>query len=356
MPFISGASDLVGLIQGISGQNAEKSALNATGNAFTGAVGQTQGEGSALYGNYANNAQPAMNSIIANAPGQIAGYQGGAAGLYGQEGAYGQQLGASPYPGMIQSAGGQFMTYPTGTIGSEISNAQALQNWQGLKPKELGEATTVASDAALSAANTMKAQMGGVANPGAVMASLGNQAAKAGMETGAQLGAMAQEQELGAREAAGQELATAAGQQLEQVAGQVGATEAAGQQYASDLTGAGGLVGQAGSGLAGLAGQDIGLLENSLNTEAGMAQTGIGAQENAASLYEQLMGSEMGMLQGQGNPFTNFATNLMSLFGGFGGGGGQIGGSGFQSAYNAALGGAGGAYLPGVGAGLGVTS
>jgi hypothetical protein len=159
----------------------------------------------------------------------------------------------------------------------------------------------------------MKAQMGGVANPGAAFEEGLNSAAQAGMQTGTALGAQAQEQELGAKEAAGQEYGTVAGQQLQQAAGTVGATEAAGQAYDQALTGAGGLEQGAASGLAGLSEQDIQELEGALQEEGTMAQSGMGAQEYGASDWTSLLEQELNGQQNQGNPFGGIASGITSL-------------------------------------------
>ena len=312
-PGLGGIADIIGGISDFGQQSAQDAAMTQTGDQLQKDLGALTGEGSNLYGNYAANAQPALNNIIGSNPAAIKGYQGAAASGYGSEAGYGSQLGVSPYPGQIQSEGGLFTSLPSGSIESELSNASALENWHGLQPKELGEATTVASDAADSAARTMKAQMGGVANPGAAFEEGLNTAAQAGMQTGAQLGSMAQQQELGAKEAAGQEYGAVAGQELQEAAGTVGATEAAGSQYATDLSGAGALAGNAASGMAGLSEQDIQELESALSQEGSMAQAGLGAQEYGASDWTSLLEQEMGNAQNQSNPFSGIASGLTSL-------------------------------------------
>lgn len=296
---VGGIADLVGLFTGMGQQNSENQAITGTGNELQNELGALTGEGASEVGNYGANAQPALNRQISTLPGAISGYQGAAAGGYGTEAGYGTELGASPYPGLDMAAG-------AGAEGSQLSNAAALENWQGLKPKELGEATTVASDAALSAANTMKQQAGGIPNAGAAFEEATNTAAQAGMQTGAQLGAMAQEQELGAKEAAGQEYGAVAGEQI-------GQTEAAGQQYAQDVSGAGELAGAAATGMAGLSEQDIQQLESALSEEGTMAQAGMGAQEYGASDWTSLLEQEMSNAQSQQNPFGGAASGLMSL-------------------------------------------
>lgn len=315
LPIISGVSDLVGLVGGISQQNAENQAITQTGDQLQTGVQNLDNLGSSLVGNYTANAMPAENAMIASEPGQISSLQGGAEGLYGE-------LAGTPYPGMIQSEGGQYMTYPNKAIGQEEKNARALSNWQGIKPQELGEATTVASNAAESAAQTMKAQMGGVANPGAVMENLGNQASTAGLQAALGLGSQAEQQELGAREAAGQEYGTVAGQQLQQVGGQVGATEGAGSLYDSALEGAAG-------GLTSISSQDIQQLLDALGLESSAMQTGVSAQETGTSDLLSMLGDEFNAMgqqqQQQGNPFGDFGRNLMDLFPISGGG--QYGGT-----------------------------
>ena len=321
---IQGATDIVGLISSLQQQSAENQAINQTGDQLQQSLGQLGGEGSSLYKDFQTTAQPELASIIGTAPGAAAGYQGSASGAYGSEAGYGTSLGRSPYPGMIEGESGLFEGLPAGSIASQDSNAAALENWQGLGNKELGEATTVASDAAESAARTMKAQMGGVANPGAAFEQATNQAAQAGMQTGSQLGALAQEQELGAKEAAGQEYGQVAGEQLAQASGTVGATEAAGQAYQGAMEGAGGLEGAAGQGYAGLSQQELQELESSLSEEGTMGQAGLGAQEYGASDWTSLLENEMGDTQGQQNPYSQFGSSAASLIPQFakGGGGG----------------------------------
>ena len=342
MPFgvgagdaVGGLSDLVGLFTGVAQQSQEGTAINQTGNQFQQGANELMGQGGQLYGNYTSNAQPELNTMIGQEPGQIAGYQNAASGLYGGEAGLGSTLAASQYPGLIQSEGGEFMTAPAGTISSELGNVNQLENWQGIGPKELGEASTVASNAAQSAAQTMKSQMGGVPNAGALAEQLGNQAAQAGLQASLGLGAQAEQQELGAKEAAGQELGSIAGQQLQQVAGQVGATEGAGQQYAGDIEGAGGLMQGAAGGEAGLAGQDIQQLLSALGTEAGMAQTGIGAEGQGTNDLLSLLQTEYGQIDSQGNPFTNFGQSLLNMFPMSSGGqvGGGVPASGLNSTY-----------------------
>jgi hypothetical protein len=296
---IGGLSDILGSVMAFGQQNSENQAITGTGNELQDELGLLGGEAHQSYSNYENNAVPAENAIIGSAPGEIAGYQAGAASGYGSEAGYGSQLGASPYPGLDMAAG-------AGAEGSQEANAAALENWHGLGNKELGEATTVASNAALSAANTEKAQSGGVPNAGAAFEEAANTAAQAGMQTGSQLGAMAQEQELGAKEAAGQEYGAVAGEQI-------GQTEAAGQQYATDVSGAGELEGASAQGLAGLSEQDIQELESSLSEEGTMAQAGMSGQEYGASDWTSLLENEMLNAQGQQNPFSGMASGITSL-------------------------------------------
>lgn len=312
-PGLGGLSDILGGVLDFGQQNAESQAMTQTGDELQNTLGDLAGEGAGLTTAYGRNAQPQLDREIATLPGAAQGYQGAAAGGYGSEAGYGAQLGASPYPGMIQGESGLYEALPAGSIANENANAAALENWHGLGNKELGEATTVASDAADSAARTMKAQMGGVANPGAAFEEGLNTAAQAGQQTGAQLGALAQEQELGAKEAAGQEYGTVAGQQLQQAQGTVGATEAAGQAYQGALEGAGGLEGNAASGMAGLSEQDIQELESALSEEGSMAQAGMGAQEYGASDWTSLLENELSQSQNQGNPFSGIASGLTSL-------------------------------------------
>lgn len=313
---MGGLASILGLISSIGQQNAEAQAISQTGQQLTGALGTLQSQGGQLYSQYQNTAAPALANIIATAPGQAAQYQAGAGGMYGLEGAYGSQLAASPYPGMIQGEGGLFRSLPAGSIADQYANAAALQNWQGLQPKELGQATTVASNAALTAANTMKAQMGGVPNAGAAYKQATTQAAQTGMDTALGLGSMAQQQELQAKMAAGQEYGQIAGEQLQQAAGTVGATEAAGQAYQGALTGGGQLVGAAGQGFAGLSEQELQLLESAIGTEASMGQAGMGAGEYAASDWASVLESELGLQggsSGSSSPFSQFASTAMQI-------------------------------------------
>jgi hypothetical protein len=299
--MVGGLGDLAGGIMQFIQQNNANNAITQTGDQLQTDLGALTGEGGNLFNSYAGNAQPELNRQISTLPSAISGYQGGAASGYGSEAGYGSALGASPYPGLVMGAG-------SGAEGSELANASTLENWHGIQPKELGEATTVASDAAESAANTMKAQMGGVANPGAAFEEATNQAAQAGMQTGAQLGSMAEQQELGAKEAAGQEYGAVAWQQI-------GQAEGAGQLYQGAEEGAGELSGAAAGGLAGLSAQDINELESALSEEGTMASTGMGAQEYGASDWTSLLEQELGNQSAQSgnNPFSGIASGVMGI-------------------------------------------
>src|ERR1700677_4419542 len=292
-----GIGDILGAIMQFSQEQQQDQAMTQTGDELQGDLGALTGEGTALEENYAGHAQPELNSIIGSAPGAIQGYQSGAAGEFGAEGGYGTD---------VAGEAGLFEGLPAGSIASEDANAAQLENWHGIQPKELGEATTVASNAAQSAAQTMKQQMGGVANPGQAFEEATNTAAQAGMQTGTALGAQAEEQELGAKEAAGQEYGAVAGQQLQEAAGTVGATEAAGQ-----------LAGAAGTGMAGLSEQDIGELESALGEEGTMGQAGMSGQEYGASDWTSLLEQEMGDQSNEqaygSNPFSGMASGLTSI-------------------------------------------
>lgn len=292
--MIGGAGDIAGSVMQFIQEQGQDQAMTQIGDNMQTDLGALTGEGTALEENYAGHAQPQLNAEISQLPGAIQGYQGGAAGDFGAEAGYGSQ---------VAGEGGLFEALPAGSIASEDANAAQLENWHGIQPKELGEATTVASDAALSAANTMKAQSGGIPNAGAAFEEATNTAAQSGMQTGTALGAQAEEQELGAREAAGQEYGAVAGQQIQEASGTVGATEAAGQ-----------LSGAAGTGMAGLSEQDIGELESALGEEGTMGQAGMSGQEYGASDWTSLLEQEMYGSENQSNPFSGFASGLASLF------------------------------------------
>ena len=100
-PGIGGLSDIFGLFSGLNQQNQENQAITQTGDELQQDLGALTGEGSRLYGDYTQNAAPALDNTISAMPGPLAGYQGQAGGDYGSEAGYGRALGASPYPGMI---------------------------------------------------------------------------------------------------------------------------------------------------------------------------------------------------------------------------------------------------------------
>lgn len=310
---LGGISDLVGLFSGIGQQNAQAQAITQTGQQLQNQIGILNQEGGQAWNTYQNNALPALNTIIGNAPAQAAAYQGSAAGAYGAEAGYGGLLGASPYPGMIGASAGNYTALPAASIADQMANASMLSKWQGIGPKELGQATTVASNAASSAANTMRQSLGGTPNAALAAQSLENTAATTGEQTALGLGAQAEQAELQARMAAGQEYGQVAGEQLAQAQGITGAYTAAGQAYQGAMEGAGGLMQGAGAGYAGLSEQNLQELEAALGQEGTMAQAGMGAQEYGASDWTSLLESELGSVNQAQNPYSQFGSSMMSM-------------------------------------------
>ena len=293
---IGGIGDIIGLIGGINQQNKmnqEVSGLSGNLNSILQLEGTTAGQ---LLQQYTGKTLPELQQMVSTLGPE-------------QQGAFNQALGAF---GNVGNVAGQFLTPGSTPSMSQMGNvAQELSKWSGLGNKEMGALQTQAGNAALSAANTMKQQMGGVANPGLVMQQMANQAGQTGQNAAVQLGSLAQQQQLGAREAAGQIYGQMTGDQIQKLQDAMSGYQAQGAGYS-------GLSGQALQGML----QSLGLQTSGMQTGAGMLNA-------TGQQYGGWLGDMMGYQSQQGNPYANFLQNIAGLVPtGWGGGGGFQGGGG----------------------------
>ena len=152
-----------------------------------------------------------------------------------------------------------------------------------------------AGNAAQSAAETMKQQMGGVANPALVMKQLANQAGQTGQQAAVNLGSVASQQELGAREAAGQMYGQMTADQIQKL-------QDAMQGYATQ-----------GQGFSGLSSQSLQGMLDSLGMQTQGGQLGAGMLGNLGNTYGNLMTNMMASPQATANPWGSFFQNLASI-------------------------------------------
>ena len=296
MGFIS---DIVGGFTGL----AQQSQANAAAQQDTSALNK-------LYGQ--------EGGIIDNIAQQYYGQGGGASMLNGLEQFAGGNLGqtyASPYTQAASgtagglAAGGQGATNPY--AGAAGGAASQLQNFNGLKPQELAALQQSIGAGGQSTINSARQQLGGSANPNALIQSLMGQNQQNALSAGVQLGGQAAGQELAGQQSAAGIFSGLSGQNI-------GAQEAGGQLQS-------GLSGQNLSymdsmiqALLGSTGQQSGLLGEGLSGINQMANTYGNAAGNAANLARQ---------DGQG-AMSSFGQGLNGIGGLFTGGAAGAGGIG----------------------------
>jgi hypothetical protein len=326
-PIIGG----VGSILGIFGQQQQSSNDNAAISGLTNSLNQVLGTESGavnqLMSQYFGTTVPELDQQYKT---QTADQQFGLDTAYANQGMAGGAASAlqnNPYLAGITGLVQQILQ-PNQNVSSEVGSANRLgtiagqlDRWKGLKPQEMAALETQSGNATQSAAQTLEQQMGGVANPALLAQKLQENVSQSSMDTGVQLGAAGAQQELGAREAAGQAVGqqagiygSAASEQLAQLQSALQGTTAAGQQYLSGNEAAGQIYGQA-------AGQDFGMSADALQSimqglglQSQTLGQGLGALSNIGSTYENLLGSVMNSSAQQqaNNP-------LASLFGSLGG-------------------------------------
>ena len=286
---LGGIGDIIGLIGGIGQQNKENAAISSLGGNLNSILQLEGTDAGKLLQQYTGVTLPELQNMVNTlSPEQQQSFNN-AMSSFASVSQNRNALMNNPYLSQM----GQY--------------AKELNNWHGLKPQELNALQMQAGNAALSAANTMKQQMGGVANPALLQKQLVNQAGQTAAGTAVNIGAQAAEQELGAREAAGQ-LATSQGQQY------LSGNEAAGQLG----------LGQ-GQGYGQLSGQSLNAMLQSLGLQSQAGALGAGMLGQTGQQYGNWLNNMVNYQQSQPNPYGSFFTNLAGIvpsswFGGASGG------------------------------------
>ena len=274
---LGGIGDIIGLIGGISQQNKENAAISGLGGNLNSILQLEGTDAGKLLQQYTGVTLPELQNMVSTlAPEQQQAFNN-AMSAFTSVGANRQALTNNPYLSQM----GQIATQ--------------LNNWHGLKPQELNALQMQAGNAALSAANTMKQQIGGVANPALLEKQLANQAGQTAAGTAVNIGAQAAEQELGAREAAGQLV----GQQ--------------GQQYLSGNEAAGQLGLGQGQGYSGLSSENLNAMLNSLGLQSQAGALGAGMLGQTGQQYGNWLNTMLGYQQQQPNPYGSFFQNIAGI-------------------------------------------
>ena len=291
----AGAAGGIGDIAGLIGSLIQENKTNQEAQGISGNMNQILqmmgSDGGQLLSQYISKALPQLQQMASTLGPEQQAAQQGAEGAFGNVGGVANQL---------MSPGS------TPDIAKMGQVAQQLQNWSGLGSKEMGALQLQAGNAALSSANTMKQQMGGVANPALLMQQLANQAGQTGQGAAVQLGSLAQQQQLGAREDAGS------------IYNQMT------QDQISKLTGAGGLYDAQGQGMAGLSAQSLNGMLNSLGQQGQAGQMGEQMLGGVGDMYGSLFGMMSQSPEAQANPWASFFQNIAGMIpANFGAGGGS---------------------------------
>lgn len=279
-PGIGGIGDILGLIGGLNQQgqyNQEMQGLSGNLNSILGTEG---GDASSLLSSYMNKVLPALQQLSSTLGPEQQQQMQGAQSAFGN---VGNAANALMSPGS------------TPDIAKMGQVANQLQNWSGLGSKEMGALQLQAGNAALSSANTMKQQMGGVANPALLMQQMANQAGQTGQGAAVQLGSLAQQQQLGAREDAGS------------IYNQMT------QDQMAKLTGAGGLYDAQGQGMAGLSAESLNGMLNSLGQQGQAGQMGEGMLGQVGQDYGSLFSQMSQSPEAQANPWASFFQNIAGM-------------------------------------------
>lgn len=272
--------DIVGLIGGLSQQGSYNKEMQGLSGNLNQILGMEGGAGSSLLSSYMNKVLPALQQMVSTLGPEQQQAQQGAESAFGN---VGNAANALMNPGS------------TPDIAKMGQVANQLQHWSGLGNKEMNALQLQAGNAALSSANTMKQQMGGVANPALLMQQLANQAGQTGQGAAVQLGSLAQQQQLGAREDAGS------------IYNQMT------QDQISKLTGAGGLYDAQGQGMAGISSQDLNGVLNSLSQQGQAGMMGEGMLGQVGQEYGGLFGMMAGSPEASANPWGSFFSNLAGI-------------------------------------------
>jgi hypothetical protein len=235
-----------GIIGGLSGANAATSAANQDTAAENNLLGTQTGADQQLISQYFGS--------------------NGGASLLGSLG-----------PMLLGQVGS---TYTNPYASAASSTASGLANFQGLKPQEVSALQTTLGNSGMSTINTLQGQLGGVANPGAVIGNALGENEQNSLNLGTQLGSIGAQQELGAQTAAGSLQSGLSGQNL---------------SYLGTMI----------QGLLGATGQESGLLGQGLGGLQSMTGLYAGQAANAAS---QANADNAGMKGALGGAASGLAT------------------------------------------------
>jgi hypothetical protein len=218
-------------------------------------------------------------------------------GVYGSQTALGgQSYGtAGNYASGAAGAAGALESNPY--IGGATPLIGGLENYKSFTPQEEAALTTGAGEAASSAAKTMAAQSGGVANPALLAENLAGAAGTQSSQTAVQLGSIASQQHLQAMEDALQ--------------GKL----AQGSEYTSAESAAGGIYSGLSSEYAGLSESEFTNALDSLGIQSSELSTGAGLLGNAGSSISNILDQVYGSSQQSGGGYGGVLGGLTSFLG-----------------------------------------
>ena len=271
----------VGSILDIVGSIVQGGAYDRTLNALTGDLNQVIGPetayGSHLLQNFTSQVSPELQSLYGTAS-NLATQSYGTAGAYGGAAAgSAAALGANPYLAPAQSQIG------------------GLLNYKAFTPQEEAALTTGAGEAASSAASTMAAQSGGVANPALLMKQLATGAGTTSAQTAVQLGSIASQQHLQAMESA------------------LSGEEALGQEYISGNTAAGQIYSGLSSEYAGLSESELNSALSSLDIQSQELGTGANLLGTAGTQIGDVLSQVYSGAQSSGGGMSGLMSGLGGL-------------------------------------------
>jgi hypothetical protein len=275
---VSGAGDILGIIESLNQMNAQKNATNQLSGDLSNAVGAEGGASQQMIASYLGTTLPELQAVI-----KTLGPQ--------------QQQAWNAAMGTLGAATGTAMNDPY--IGKLSGIGDTLANWNGLSPQQLNALTMQGAGAGLTAAKTMNSQAGGVPNEALAFQNAVGSANQAGQQGAVQLGAQAMQDRLNALTGAASAYGNASGQQLNQ---------------AGTLAGIGSTEG-------GMANNAMDSILSALGISSGAGQMGMAGLGNVTNTYGNLLETLMGQKSAGGGLaglFGGLGTSLTSLFGGKG--------------------------------------
>jgi hypothetical protein len=282
-----GIGSILSLLGSIGQSNQLGGLASSAGAGLNNVFGMLGPGAQSMMGAYNNSASPELQSLIGQLPGQYFGLTNQGLGYLGSAAGYGAGMAANPYLSGLASYSTAMAPGANPYLSQVGGGVNQLMNYSGLSPQQMSALQGQAGGAALSAANTMRSQSGGVANQGLLQKQLVSQAGQTGMSAATQLGAQGMADRLQALQSGTGMNLSAANQFLSQLTGGAGVSGEAGNMYLSGLQGAGGLLSGIGSQYLGAAG------------------TALSGGLGASGQLLQGAGYGMGALQGMGNTYSN---------------------------------------------------